>query len=111
MSLSLELKGDEHIHCMALSPSTASMIAVSTAAGTRVWQLEEGGNNLVFVLSQYSKEVVLLFPGGAMQAKKMQLPIVAGKYSTKSLQHIFCHALRFSSDESLLAVGLPAFCS
>lgn len=63
------------------------------------------------MLSQNSKEVVVLFPGGAMQAEEMQRPIVAGKYATKSLQHIFCLALRFSSDGSLLAVGLPALCS
>lgn len=70
------------------------------------------GHQLCYFLSACDGHVAYPFvmvPGGAMQAKKMQLPIVTSKFSKKSLQHIFCHAMRFSSDESLLAVIIDTF--
>jgi WD40 repeat protein len=64
LSLRLETKGSEHIHCFALSPD-GSIVACSTTAETRIWSL-----NLKHENEELSVQKLLLPPAarGFVQA-------------------------------------------
>lgn len=74
LSLRLETKGPEHIHCFSLS-TDGTVVACSTAAETRIWSLKKSDSS-------------------GINVKKLVLPYAAQG---------FCHALAFSCDGKRLA--------
>jgi len=86
LAVNMQLKGEGHVHCVALAPISASMLAVSSTAGTRMWRLSGSANP---------------------DPEKVSLPDVVTQFSRRALKDEFCHAMRFSFDETLFA----AFCA
>lgn len=91
MKVKVELKGDEHIHSVALAPLAASLLAVSTATGTRLWRVRAPPAEGEGEASSWSLE-------------KLRLPNVPTKYSNPNLKDEFCQAMCFSADDTLFAV-------
>jgi len=87
LAVDMRLKGDGHVHCVALAPVTASMLAVSSTSGTRMWRLSGCASP---------------------DPEKVSLPEVVTQFSRRALKDEFCHAMRFSFDETLFAVSRKA---
>ena len=73
LTLRLEIKGAEHLHCFALA-ADGSALACSTTTETRIWSLKKKSDK-IFI-------------------EKLILPAVA---------KVFCHALAFSADGRRMA--------